>query len=145
MDVLTPFRATWYPRVLALLRIVTGYLFIWHGTAKHLKFPHIPMFDNLQPFSLPGIAGMLELVGGALIIVGFLTRPTAFVMSGLMAAAYFIGHASKGNPLLPILNGGELAVLYCFVFLFIWIAGAGAWAVDNLIGRDRAVPPGIRE
>jgi putative oxidoreductase len=85
---------------------------------------------------------MLELVGGALIIVGFLTRPTAFVLSGLMAAAYFIGHASRGTPLVPMLNGGELAVMYCFVFLFFWIAGPGAWSIDAMLGRNRvAVPP----
>ena len=137
MDVMTPFQATWYPRVLALLRIITGFLFVQHGTAKYLKMPHVAMFDNLQPMSLPGIAGMLELVGGALIIVGFLTRPTAFILSGLMAAAYFIGHASRGTPLVPMLNGGELAVLYCFVFLFFWIAGAGAWSVDAMLKGNR--------
>jgi putative oxidoreductase len=135
METLSPFQATWYPRVLALLRIVTGYLFIWHGSAKHLKFPHVAMFDQLPTFSLAGIAGILELVGGALIIVGLLTRPTAFVLSGLMACAYFIGHASRGNPLMPLLNGGELAVLYCFVFLFLWVAGPGAWSLDGLLRR----------
>ena len=144
MDVMTPFQAAWYPRVLALLRIITGFLFIQHGTAKYFKIPYVAMFDKLQPMSLPGIAGMLELVGGALIIVGFLTRPTAFVMSGLMAAAYFIGHASRGTPLVPLLNGGELAVLYCFVFLFFWIAGAGAWSVDAMMQRNRGASPGVR-
>ena len=143
MDVLTPFQATWYPRVLAVLRIVTGYLFITHGTAKHLKIPHVAMFDQLQVLSLPGIAGILELVGGALMIIGLFTRPTAFVLSGLMAAAYFIGHASRGTPLVPMLNGGELAVLYCFVFLFFWIAGAGAWSVDAM-RKGRVVPPEVR-
>ncbi len=140
MTTMTPFQARWYPYALALLRIVAGYLFIAHGTAKHLKFPHVPMFDQLQALSLPGIAGMLELVGGALLILGLFTRPVAFVLSGLMAAAYFIGHASKGNPLVPMLNGGELAVLYCFVFLFIWIAGGGAWSLDNLIKARRGNP-----
>lgn len=135
MDVLTPFQATWYPRLLALLRIVAGYLFIAHGTAKHFKLPHVAMFDNLQPFTLPGIAGMIEIVGGALLIIGLFTRPAAFICSGLMAFAYFIGHASRGNPLVPLLNGGELAVLYCFLFLFLAVAGPGAWAVDNLIGK----------
>ena len=144
MDVMTPFQAAWYPRVLAVLRIITGFLFIQHGTAKYLKMPHVAMFDNLQPMSLPGIAGMLELVGGALIIVGFLTRPTAFVMSGLMAAAYFIGHASRGTPLVPMLNGGELAVLYCFVFLFLWISGPGAWSIDAMMRRNREAVPAVR-
>ena len=137
MESLSPFQAAWYPRALGLLRIVTGYLFIAHGTAKHLKFPHVAMFDNLQTWSLPGIAGMLELVGGAMLIVGLLTRPTAFILSGLMAFAYFIGHASKGNPLLPLLNGGELAVLYCFLFLFLSVAGGGSWSLDSLMKRGR--------
>jgi putative oxidoreductase len=140
METLSPFMAAWYPRALALLRIVTGYLFIWHGTAKHFQVPHIAMFDKLQPYSLPWIAGWLEVVGGVLIILGLFTRPTAFVMSGLMAAAYFIGHASRGHFFLPILNAGELAVLYCFVFLFLSVAGPGAWSLDSLRTRGRAAP-----
>jgi putative oxidoreductase len=135
METLSPFFAAWYPRVLGLLRIVTGYLLILHGTAKHLGMPHIEKMSALQPWSLPWIAGGLELIGGALIIVGLFTRPTAFVLSGLMAFAYFIGHASRGTPLLPILNGGELAALYCFVFLFFSVAGAGAWSLDSMLRR----------
>jgi len=129
------FFATWTPRALALLRIVAGYLFIQHGAAKLLGFPHVAMFDNLQVFSLMGLAGILELVGGALLIVGFLTRPAAFILSGEMAAAYFIGHASHGHFLMPMLNQGELAVLYCFVFLFIAAAGAGSWSIDAMRAR----------
>ena len=125
------FSAVWTPRALALLRIVTAYLFIAHGTAKLLGVPHVAMFDNLQVMSLIGIAGVLELVGGVLILVGWLTRPVAFILSGEMAVAYFIGHASKGNALVPMLNQGELAVLYCFVFLLLAAAGAGAWSVDG--------------
>jgi putative oxidoreductase len=140
METLSPFMTAWYPRVLALLRIVTGYLLIWHGTAKHLKVPHIAMFDALPAMSLPWFAGWLELIGGALIILGLFTRPTAFVLSGTMAFAYFIGHASKGNPHLPILNGGELAVLYCFVFLFLSVAGPGAWSVDSMMRGRRTAP-----
>ena len=140
METLSPFMTAWYPRALAALRIVTGYLFIWHGTAKHFKVPHIAMFDGLQAGSLPWIAGWLEVIGGALIILGLFTRPTAFVMSGLMAAAYFIGHATRGHFFLPILNAGELAVLYCFVFLFISVAGPGAWSLDNLMARRRVTP-----
>ena len=135
METLAAFQAAWYPRLLGILRIVTGYLFIAHGTAKLLKVPHVAMFDQLQPWTLPWIAGCLELVGGALLIVGLFTRPTAFVLSGLMAFAYFIGHASKGSPLLPLLNGGELAVLYCFLFLFLSVAGAGAYSVDSILER----------
>jgi len=135
MQSLPAFQATWYPRALGLLRIVSGYLFIAHGTAKLLKMPHVAMLDKLQPWTLSWFAGCLELAGGALLILGLFTRPTAFVLSGLMAFAYFIGHASKGTPLLPLLNGGELAVLYCFLFLFLSVAGGGAWSVDSIIKR----------
>ena len=139
METLSPFLSAWYPRALGALRIVTGYLFIAHGTAKHFRLPPVAMFDNLQAMSLPWFAGWLEVVGGALIILGLFTRPTAFVMSGLMAFAYFIGHASQGHVLLPLLNKGELAVLYCFVFLFMSVAGAGAWSLDSLMNRRKGV------
>jgi putative oxidoreductase len=128
----TPFQAAWTPHALGLLRIVTGYLFIAHGTAKLFGAPHIAMFDGLQLFSLVGVAGILEVLGGALIIGGLFTRPTAFVLSGLNAFAYFIAHAPQGNALLPILNGGELAALYSFLFLLISVVGGGAWSLDNL-------------
>ncbi len=121
---------TWTPRALALLRIVTAFLFLQHGTAKLLHVPQVPMFDNLSPLSLVGIAGLLELVGGVLLIIGLYTRPTALVLSGEMAFAYFIGHASHGNVLSPMLNGGESAVLFCFIFLLLSVAGAGAWSLD---------------
>ena len=129
---ITPFQATWAPRALGLLRIVTGYLFIAHGTAKLFGAPHIAMFDGLQLLSLVGAAGILEVFGGALIIAGLFTRPTAFVLSGLNAFAYFIAHAPQGNALLPILNGGELAALYSFLFLLIAVIGGGAWSLDNV-------------
>lgn len=132
----TPFQSTWAPRALGALRIVAGYLFIAHGTAKLFAAPHVAMFDGLQLFSLMGLAGVLEIVGGALVIVGLFTRPAAFVLSGFMAVAYFMAHASQGNALLPILNGGELAVLYSFLFLFLAAAGGGAYALDNVL-RDR--------
>lgn len=134
---ITPFQATWAPRALGLLRIVAGYLFIAHGTAKLFGAPHIAMFDGLQLWSLSGVAGILEVVGGAALILGLFTRPVAFVLSGLMAFAYFIGHAPQGNLLLPILNGGELAALYSFLFLFLSAVGGGAWSLDNLL-RKRA-------
>lgn len=129
------FFATWTPRAQALLRIVTAYLFLVHGTAKLLGIPHVAAFDNLRVFSLVGFAGILELVGGILLLVGLFTRPVAFVLCGEMAFAYFIGHASGGNVLVPMLNRGELAVLYCFVFLFFAAAGAGAWSVDARLAR----------
>jgi putative oxidoreductase len=120
--------SAWAPRLLSILRIMTGLLFLQHGTAKLLKIPVIPMFANLSLTSLPGIAGILELVGGVLIILGLFTRSVSFVLSGLMAAAYFIAHSPRG--FYPILNAGELAILYCFVFLYFAAAGPGPWSVD---------------
>jgi len=120
--------ASWSGPLLSVLRIMTGLLFIAHGTAKYFGFPQVAMFDGLQMMSPGGIAGLLELVGGALIIVGLFTRYTAFVLSGLMAAAYFMAHA--GQSFHPILNGGELAILYCFIFLYIAAAGPGPWSID---------------
>ena len=125
-------------RALAVLRIVSAFLLLQHGTSKLLGFPHVAYFDNLQLMSMIGIAGLLELVGGVLLLIGLFTRPVAFVLSGEMAFAYFIGHASKGAVLMPSLNGGEAAVLYCFIFLFIAAAGAGAWSVDALRSRKPA-------
>ena len=120
--------AAWAPRLLSVLRIMAGLLFLQHGTAKLLKIPVIPMFANLSLTSPPGIAGILELVGGVLMILGLFTRSTAFVLSGLMAVAYFMAHAPRG--FYPILNAGELAALYCFVFLYIAAAGPGPWGLD---------------
>ena len=137
---LTPFQATWMPRALGALRIVAGYLFIAHGTTKLLQAPFIEMFADVPVLSLAGAAGILEVTGGALLVLGLLTRPAAFVLSGLMAFAYFIGHAPQGNVLLPILNGGELAALYSFLFLFLSVAGPGAFALDNVL-RTREVAP----
>ena len=131
-------QATWAPRALGALRVISGYLFIAHGTAKLFGTPHVAMFDGLQLFSLMGLAGVLEVVGGALLILGLFTRPAAFVLAGFMAVAYFMAHASQGNALLPILNGGELAVLYSFLFLFLAAAGGGAFALDNVLRARRA-------
>ena len=123
------FLAPWTPRVLGILRIVIGFLFLQHGSAKLLGIPHVAMFDGLQLFSLIGVAGILELVGGILILIGLCTRFTAFILSGEMAFAYFLAHAGAGP--LPMLNGGELAVVYCFVFLYLAFAGAGAFSIDH--------------
>lgn len=133
MTIDAAFFETWRPRALAILRIVTAYLFMAHGTAKLFGMPYQKMFDGLQLMSLTGVAGVLEVFGGALILIGLFTRPVAFVLSGFMAAAYFMAHASQGHVLLPLLNGGELAVLYCFVFLYFVFAGGGAWSVDSAI------------
>jgi putative oxidoreductase len=122
------------PYALALLRIVAGYMFLLHGTSKVLHFPDTGHAAVLNLATLGGWSGILELLGGALVLIGWFTRPAAFIVSGEMAIAYFIGHASHGNPLLPLVNRGELAVLYCFVFLFLAVAGAGAWSID---GRRR--------
>lgn len=119
---------TWSPRVTGVLRIVTGLLFLEHGTAKLFGVPHVAMFDGLQLFSLMGLAGALELVGGFAIILGLFTRPIAFILSGQMAVAYFMAHSPKA--FLPLVNQGELAVLYCFVFLYFAIGGAGAFSID---------------
>jgi putative oxidoreductase len=127
----TSFSDTWTPRALAVLRIVTAFLFLQHGGAKILHVPNVAMFDALPVMSLVGVAGLLELVGGALLLVGLWTRPVAFIVCGEMAVAYFIGHASQGNVLSPMMNQGEVAVLFCFIFLFLAVAGAGAWSIDN--------------
>ena len=127
---------TWRPRALAVLRIVTAYLFIAHGSAKLFGVPYQKAFDGLQVMSLIGVAGILELVGAALLLIGLFTRPVAFVLCGFMAVAYFMAHATRGQPLVPMMNQGELAVLYCFVFLYFAVAGAGAWSVDALRRRS---------
>jgi len=118
----------WSPRMLSVLRIVTALLFMAHGTAKLFQMPHMPMFDNLQLMSLMGLQGVLEAGGGLLLLIGLFSRPVAFVLSGNMAVAYFMAHFPKGW--LPILNGGDLAVLFCFVFLYLWVAGPGPWSID---------------
>jgi len=119
------------PILLSVLRSVTGFLLIEHGTQKWLLFPGGTTRATVE--SLPGIAGLFELVGGALIILGLFTRPVAFVLSGVMASAYFIAHAPHG--FWPLLNKGELAVLYCFVFLYLAAAGGGPWSLDRLLRR----------
>jgi len=125
----------WSPRLLSILRIVTALLFMTHGTAKLFQMPHQAMFDNLQLMSLIGVQGVLEFGGGLLLLIGLFSRPVAFILSGDMAVAYFMAHWPKGS--LPLLNGGELAVLYCFVFLFLWIAGPGPWSVDARLRSSR--------
>ncbi len=101
----------WRLRALAVLRIITAYLLIPHGTAKLFGMPPQAMFDGLQLMSLMGLAGVLEVFGGLLFLIGLFTRPVAFVLCGFMAVAYFMGHAGQGHVLLPMLNQGELAVL----------------------------------
>src|SRR3954466_11834097 len=120
--------AAWSPRALSLLRIITGLLIIQHGMGKIIGFPVVPAYANVQPLSLIGAAGFIELTGGALLILGLWTQPAALILAGEMAFAYFIGHFPKGFH--PLINGGTLAALYCFTFLYLSTAGAGPWSVD---------------
>lgn len=115
------------PHVLSVLRVVTAFIFLLHGTQKLLGIPEAArgMPDFL---SMLWVAGALEIVGGILLIIGLFTRPTAFVLSGLMAFAYFIAHAPRS--IFPTLNGGDAAILYCFVFLYLVFAGPGPWSLD---------------
>jgi len=124
------FLTGWTPQLLSIFRIMTALLFLEHGTAKFFHFPHVPMYDGVQLLSLPGIAGVLELVGGLLLTFGLFSRVTAFILSGEMAAGYFLAHAPQG--FFPILNMGELAIMYCFAFLYLAAAGPGPWSVDAL-------------
>jgi putative oxidoreductase len=120
----------WLPRALAALRIVVGFLYLQHGTAKLLHVPHVAMFDSLRVLSLEGFAGVLDTAGGLLLLFGLFTRLTAFILSGEMAVAYFLEHAPQGHVFAPALNQGEEAVLYCFIFLFLSVAGGGVWGID---------------
>ena len=127
-----PIPATWAPRLLSLLRIVVALGFIEHGTSKFFGLPHFPMPLNPLLYA----AGVLELVGGTLILLGLFTRPVAFILSGQMAVAYFMFHAPQG--FFPANNGGEAAMLYAFVFLYFAAAGAGPLSLDALRGRTSA-------
>lgn len=124
------------PKVLGLLRIVTGLMFMQHGTQKIFGFP-APARGPFELFSQMGIGGVLELVGGALIVLGLFTRPVAFILSGMMAVAYFQFHFATGG-IYPLVNGGELAALYCWVFLYLTFAGPGAFALDSAFRGRRA-------
>jgi putative oxidoreductase len=116
---------SWAPRVLSILRIVAAVLFFEHGAQKLLGFPP---GHSAELLSLSGAAGVLELFGGALLILGLFTRPVAFLLSGEMAFAYWMVHAPKS--FFPVLNGGDTAILYCFIFLYLVFAGPGPWSLD---------------
>lgn len=118
----------WAPRVLSVLRIAAALFYLQHGTAKLLGFPFSEFYVDLQLFSLTGLAGVLELFGSLLLLVGLFTRPVAFILSGEMAVAYFMVHAPGG--FFPLLNQGEPAALYSFLFLYFATAGGGVWSVD---------------
>ena len=124
------FLQPWAPRILSILRILAAATFLTHGTMKLFGWP-APF-----PYPLNGLlytAAILEVVGGALLVIGLFSRPVAFILSGLMAFAYFLGHAGGG--FFPVLNGGEAAMLFCFIFLYIAAAGPGPWSVDAAQGR----------
>jgi putative oxidoreductase len=129
MAFLRPFRA----QLLSVLRLMTGLLILEHGTGKYLNFPVGPM-NHASPLTPGGAAGLIELVGGVLLAIGLFTRPSALILSGTMAVAYFYAHAPRG--FYPILNQGELAVVYCFVFLYLAAAGGGPWSLDRLVRRE---------
>jgi putative oxidoreductase len=120
------------PQTYALMRMVAGLLFLWHGTQKLFGFP-VPPQGEPAAFILY-IAGPIELIGGLLVMIGLFTRWAAFLCSGLMAAAYWMAHAPQG--LFPLVNRGELAALYCFVFLYISAQGSGIWSVDAALGQE---------
>jgi putative oxidoreductase len=129
----------WSERMLSVLRIIAGLLYMEHGLAKIFGFPHQPNHIPYNLFTLnPGIQGLLELVGGLLLALGLFTRSVAFVLAGNMAVAYFMVHAPRG--FFPLLNGGELAIVYCFVFLYFAAAGGGVWSLDALRRGASRVP-----
>ena len=125
-------RNEWEPRVLSIMRIMVGLLFMEHGTAQLLGFP--PGTAAPALFTLHWFAGVIEMVGGALVALGLLTRIAAFIMSGEMAIGYFMSHAPLN--FFPLVNRGDAAVLYCFIFLYLAVAGGGCWSLDRLISRD---------
>ena len=129
----------WAPRILSVLRIMAALLYIQHGTQKLFGFPEPtrPMGGpdgSLPPLML--IGGILEAGGGGLLLLGLFTRPVAFILCGMMAVAYFMAHATRG--FFPINNGGDLAILFCFVFLYFVFAGAGSWSIDGMLARKKS-------
>lgn len=131
------------PRCLGVMRAMTGLLYLQHGLQNLFQFPapripqpgEQPPPPGIDPAVIAGAAGSLELVGGVLLIIGFFTRTNAFIQSGMMAIAYFMVHAPMN--FYPIINGGDLAILFCFVFLYLFFAGAGEWSVDAAFSRKK--------
>ena len=135
MDQFDKMFAKWQPTALSLFRFITGLLLFQYGIAKLFKFPALPYFAKVELMSLIGVAGTLELVLGALLMIGLCTRIVAFILSGEMAFAYFLGHMFKdpANPVfLPLLNGGTAAILFCFACLYLATAGGGPYSVDEM-------------
>ena len=128
----------WRAEILSVVRIVSAYIFMLHGTQKMFSFPSEPFSEYVLMSLSPGLAGLLEVFGGALLLVGLFTRPVAFVLSGLMAFAYWMSHAFRdgGSWIFPVTNGGDSSILYCFLFLYIATVGGGAWALDNVLRKN---------
>ena len=128
----------WRAEILSVVRIVSAYIFMLHGTQKMFSFPREPFSEYVLMSLSPGLAGLLEVFGGALLLVGLFTRPVAFVLSGLMAFAYWMSHAFRegGSWIFPVTNGGDSSILYCFLFLYIATVGGGAWALDNVLRKN---------
>jgi len=135
MESFNKWLASGEPYMLSIFRIVTGLSFFQFGVAKFLKIPHVPMFEKLEPFSMFWNAGIFEFVLGALLILGLFSRVAAFILCGEMAFAYFIDHFPRG--FMPLLNGGNLAIMYCFACLYLACAGGGPWSLDTLIWKKR--------
>ncbi len=139
MTLSSPVPAAWAPRLRSVLRIVAAFLFVAHGTQKLFGFPAAGPNAPVPLISLLGVAGTLETGGGTLLLLGLFTRPVAFLLAGEMAVAYFLRHAPHG--FWPLLNRGELPVLFCFLYLYLAAAGGGPWSLEALQGRIGPSPP----
>jgi len=136
MSALDSLCSVWSPRLLSILRIVAAFLYMAHGTQKMFDFPPPGTGAPFELMTVRGASGILEAFGGGLLLLGLFTRPVAFLLSGHMAFAYFIAHAPQN--FWPILNRGDLSVLFCFVFLYLAAAGGGPWSLDHAMGRDKS-------
>jgi putative oxidoreductase len=135
MDKFNKMLGAWEPMVLSIFRIITGLLLFQFGVAKLLKFPAVPMFEKVEVLSLFGIAAIFEFIFGGLLILGLFSRLAAFILCGEMAFAYFIGHFPRG--FIPLLNNGNLAIMFCFACLYLACAGGGPWSLDAGIRGKR--------
>ena len=136
---LSPSLSSFASHALSVVRIIVGLLFLEHGTSKYLGFPAAQRLPEMM--SMSGVGGLLELIGGALVVLGLFTRPVAFLLSGEMAVAYFYAHFPRN--FFPLINGGDAAILYCFVFLYLVFAGPGPWSLDALLARGRSQKPSM--